>query len=57
MKLFQTQEKFHFSLHFGLGGNLHDSLHLRQQIHVYFLIINFLATMACWPPQGRLGHF
>lgn len=55
MKLFQTREKFHFSLYFGLGGNLHDFLHLSQQIHVCFLTVPFLARMAYWPSWDRLG--
>lgn len=51
MKLFQTQEKFHFRPYVGLGGSRHDSLHISQEIHRYF-----------WPftswlkwPTGLLG--
>lgn len=55
MKLFQTQEKFHFSLYFGLGGNLHNFLHLSPQIFGYVLTKLFLVRMSYRPSWEGLG--
>lgn len=56
MKLFQTQEKFHFRLCFGVSRSQPDFLQLSQQIYVYFLTVRFSAKMAHWPPRSALGN-